>query len=167
MPEPRAVSAAFADTRTLDAASRICSPLKTPICIALILTLFFGLHAIFPLRTAVQIGGDEGFELAKATLCLDGYKLYDQVWNDQPPLHTAIIGSVMALEFKVQRSKFKARPPSPLGPRLVSVFFGAVLIASLFSIARKLNGLFVAVTACPMLICSPGFLGLSASCMLE
>jgi hypothetical protein len=146
--------------------------------ILLVIGFYCLLECLVPLRTAVQIGGDEGFELAKATLCSKGFRLYEQVWNDQPPLHTWLVTKV--IQFSDQPSKsgsgsapstLDARPStptiSPLLPRLVSVFFGAVLIGSLFLMAWKLAGLAVATIACVMLICSPGFLGLSASCMLE
>ena len=56
--------------------------------VAALLSLFAFLQCWLPLNTAIQIGADEGFELAKATLCLKGFKLYSDVWNDQPPLHT-------------------------------------------------------------------------------
>jgi hypothetical protein len=51
---------------------------------AILLAAFFVLESRVPLRTAVQIGADEGFEAAKATLCLHGHRLYSEVWNDQP-----------------------------------------------------------------------------------
>src|SRR5438874_5356127 len=120
----------------------ISSPLaKDAICLVLLLTLYFGLESLLPLRTAVQIGGDEGFELAKATLCLKGYKLYSEVWNDQPPLHTAIITTMLELKLRFQSanskisaetSNDKGQNPnsqtqhSALGPRLLTVGFSAV-----------------------------------------
>src|SRR4029077_2021966 len=68
---------------------------KSVVALALLLTAFLLLQFFLPLRTAVQIGGDEGFELAKATLCLHGHSLYTEVWNDQPPLHTFLITQVL------------------------------------------------------------------------
>jgi hypothetical protein len=41
-----------------------------------------------PLRTALQIGMDEHFQVIKSLLWAKGLSLYGQVWNDQPPLHT-------------------------------------------------------------------------------
>jgi hypothetical protein len=43
------------------------------------------------MREAVQIGADEGFELPKATLVINGHPLYSEVWDDQPPLHTHLV----------------------------------------------------------------------------
>lgn len=62
------------------------------VALALVLLgAFVYLQTLLPLQTAVQIGADEGFELAKATSCLHGNSLYTEVWNDQPPLHTWIV----------------------------------------------------------------------------
>ncbi len=71
-----------------------------------LLSVFVLLQCLLPLRTAVRIGADEGFELAKATLCLNGYKLYTQIWNDQPPLVTFLIARILT-----------NISPSVLGPR--------------------------------------------------
>ena len=109
-----------------------------------------------PLRTAVEIGPDEGFELAKATLCLHGYKLYSQVWNDQPPLHTFLITEAL-----------QHISPSVLVPRLITLCFAALLLVSIFEIARRVNGLVVAALTVGLLIAAPLFLTLSSSCMLE
>ncbi|MCW5555667.1 MAG: hypothetical protein KIS67_26355 [Verrucomicrobiae bacterium] len=66
---------------------------------AVLLGAFFLLQSWIPLRSAVQIGADEGFEVAKATLCLHGHKLYSEVWNDQPPLHTWLITQVLKIQW--------------------------------------------------------------------
>jgi hypothetical protein len=39
---------------------------KPILALSLLLLFFLGLHALLPLGTAIQIGGDESFELAKA-----------------------------------------------------------------------------------------------------
>ncbi len=41
-----------------------------------------------PLATRLELGGDEGYELQKARLVHQGWRLYRDIWNDQPPLHT-------------------------------------------------------------------------------
>ncbi len=45
---------------------------------------------LVPWRSAVMLGADEGFEFTKAYLLSQGVALYDPIWNDQPPLHTAV-----------------------------------------------------------------------------
>ncbi|HYG35021.1 MAG TPA: glycosyltransferase family 39 protein, partial [Clostridia bacterium] len=117
---------------------------------------FVALHCLLPLETALRIGADEDFELAKATLCLKGHKLYSEVWNDQPPLHTFLITQVL-----------KVFPASALGPRLITTGFSLLLLTAVFLICRRISGLAVATVAAVLLMSSPGFLELSASCMLE
>jgi len=158
------------------------------VVVAVLLGAFFVLQSLIPLRTAVQIGADEGFELAKATLCLKGYKLYSEVWNDQPPLHTFLITQVL-----------KYLTPSVLGPRLVSVGFATLLLASVFAMAlhsgvgvspARVDGesisrwrqagravplqqagsalaLWTAALSTVLLMAAPGFLELSSSSMME
>jgi len=133
-----------------------CRRWNTSIALCILLCGFFLLAALMPLRTAVEIGPDEGYELAKATLCLHGYKLYSQVWNDQPPLHTFLLTQVL-----------RHVSSSILAPRLITMCFGALLLVSVFQIARHLNGLPVAALTTGLLVASPGFLTLSSSCMLE
>jgi hypothetical protein len=113
---------------------------KPPVIVTVLLGIFFLIQSRVPLRTAVQIGADEGFELAKAMLCLKGYKLYSDVWCDHPPLHTWLIAQTV----KLQRNAPSLRPSPPvgerenysaLGPRLVSVGFAALLLVSVFVMA--------------------------------
>ena len=117
---------------------------------------FLVIESFVPMGSAVQIGADEGFELAKATLCLKGHHLYTEVWNDQPPLHTFLVTGIL-----------KHISPSVLGPRLLTVGFSVVLLVAVFVIVRQVSGLFVASLTTGMIIASPGFVELSSSCMLE
>ncbi|HSU53316.1 MAG TPA: hypothetical protein VLT36_04585 [Candidatus Dormibacteraeota bacterium] len=146
------------------------------VCLALLLSCFLILVSLLPLGTAIQIGGDEGYELAKATLCLRGFKLYTEIWNDQPPLHTLLNKQLLKLtagggipaageaaEIPVQSQHYERI----LWPRLFTVAFGALLIAALFLTIEKLSAVWTATLACAILIASPGVLGLAASCMLE
>lgn len=128
-------------------------PAVAMVCLLLI---FVFLQCLLPVRTALKIGADEGFELAKATLCLKGYKLYTEVWNDQPPLHTFLISQVM-----------KDFPHSIFGPRLLTSAFTAILLAAVFLASHRLHGLLTAALATALLIASPGFLELSCSVMQE
>src|SRR5439155_6371516 len=64
---------------------------RSLILLIVVLSLFLGLQFFVPLRTAIKIGADEDWELSKATLVLNGYHFYTEVWNDQPLLHTFII----------------------------------------------------------------------------
>jgi hypothetical protein len=123
---------------------------------AILLVAFFLLQSRIPLRTAVQIGADEGFEVAKATLCLHGHRLYSEVWNDQPPLHTWMVTQVL-----------KDLTPSILGPRLVTAAFAGILLVCVFVIVCRACGLLTGALTGALVVASPGFLELSSSCMLE
>ena len=58
--------------------------LSPAVLLGLLLGAFVLLQCFLPLGTAVKIGADEDFELSKATLCLKGYRLFTQIWCDQP-----------------------------------------------------------------------------------
>src|ERR1041384_4538691 len=135
--------------------SKRCDRLSGGILVSLLLA-FVLLQCGLPLRTAIKIGADEDFELAKATLSLKGYHFYTEVWNDQPLLHTFLITQFL-----------KRLSPSVLGPRLVTSAFAILLLTSLFFISLRISGLLVAALATGLLIVSPGFLELSSSCMVE
>ncbi len=94
--------------------------------------------------------------MAKATLCLKGHKLYSEVWNDQPPLHTFLLTQLL-----------KHVSPSILCPRLVTVGAAILLLASTFTIALRAGNIWTATIATGLLIASPAFLELSSSCMVE
>ena len=130
--------------------------LRAGVALVVLLLGFFALHMSLPLADAVVIGSDEGFELAKAMLGLHGQSLYAEAWNDQPPLHTFLVVQVL-----------KHLSPGVLGARLVTVVAAAVLLAGVFSLTYRVCGLGVADLTVVLLMVSPGFLELSASCMLE
>jgi hypothetical protein len=129
---------------------------KVSLVLLCLLGFFVLLHSLLPLRTTIQIGADEGFELAKITLSLKGYKFYTEVWNDQPLLHTFLTTQVYKYLFS-----------SVLGPRLVTSAFAVLLLTSVFFLSLRIGGLLIAVVATTLLIASPGFLELSSSCMVE
>jgi hypothetical protein len=121
-----------------------------------LLALFLFLQSFLPLSTAILIGSDEGFEVAKATLSLKGYKLYTDIWNDQPPLHTFLLTETI-----------RHFSSTMLGPRLMTSGFAMLLLTSVYLLCWRLSGSRVAILATLLLLCSPGFLLLASSCMLE
>ena len=68
---------------------------KAVLALLMLLAGFIVFQGFLPLGIAVQIGADEGFELAKATLLMHGHGLYTEAWNDQPPLHTFLVVQVL------------------------------------------------------------------------
>ena len=87
-----------------------------------------------PLRTGLEFGADEGYELMKAFLVSLGHPLYYEVWNDQPPLHTELLALL-----------FRVFGPSAYVGRLLSVGFAMVLVGSLYKVSsnrsRRVAGL--------------------------
>jgi hypothetical protein len=61
-----------------------------------LVVVLVGLFLMEPMGSAVQIGADEGFELAKALLVKDGFRLYTDIWSDQPPLYTHILAWIIS-----------------------------------------------------------------------
>lgn len=129
---------------------------KVLAALGMVIFIFLLCQALLPLSTAIRIGGDEGFELSKALLCVKGHHLYSEIWNDQPPLHTFLLTQVL-----------KHVSPSILYPRLLTTAFAILLLAALFLLAWRVNGLATAAIATALLVASPGFLSLASSCMLE
>ena len=99
---------------------------QTALTLAILIASFALLQACLPLSTAVKIGADEGFELAKTTLVLHGHRLYTEIWNDQPPLQTVLLVWVL-----------RHVSPSVLGLRLVTVGFAALLLGAVFVLVRR------------------------------
>ena len=111
---------------------------------------------VFPLRTAFRIGADEAFEFTKGRLYGDGHRLYSEVWNDQPPLHTMLLGTL-----------FRWIGPTALAGRLLTVLFTAGLLVSFFALVERREGPGTAWVATLFLFVLPPFLELGLSCMLE
>jgi len=160
----------------------------------LLISFFLVLQSFLPPGTAIKIGADEDFELSKVTLVQKGYKLYTEVWNDQPPLYTFLL-----------RQMTNSDSPKVLGPRLMTVCFSVLFLSSFFLIVFFLSSslsspasktelfphsaeplwparhsdlrtkgncvrgspLITATLATLFLTCSPGFLELSCSVMQE
>jgi 4-amino-4-deoxy-L-arabinose transferase-like glycosyltransferase len=129
---------------------------KSAIVLGILLAGFLLIECLLPLSTTIQIGADEGFELAKAQLWIKGYRLYTDFWNDQPPLHTFLLVET-----------FKHISTSILAARLITVGFSVLLLTSVFILILRISGLVAAAITTGLLIVSPGFVSLSSSCMLE
>src|SRR6266850_888211 len=87
---------------------------------------FLLLQCFLPLASAIKIGPDEDFELSKPTLSLHGYKLYTEIWDDQPPLYTFLITQLL-----------KHVSKSVLVPRLLTVGFSLLLLASFYLLTLR------------------------------
>jgi hypothetical protein len=107
-----------------------------------------------PIREAFQFDTDEGIELVKAVLYRQGYSLYSQIWNDQPPLATVFLAGWLG---QFGQSIYAAR--------LLTLFFAALLLWCFFQILKLALGTRYAAVGCLLLVCSISFLRLSVSVM--
>lgn len=109
-----------------------------------------------PLDTALRFGGDEGYELMKGWLASLGHPQYTKIWNDQPPLHTELLGLL-----------FRLTGPSAYAGRLLTLAFAAVLLGALYQVVRAQSGRAAACLAALLVVSSESFVKLSVSVMLE
>ncbi len=118
---------------------------------ALLLVQIIAFRSFVKLK--LQIGADEGFEFAKLESVVSGNKLYTEIWNDQPPLLTAL-GAELCKIFG----------QSPVWLRLLGTASGVLLLGCLRPL---ISGVVARMLAAVFLLASPGYLELSASFMLE
>jgi 4-amino-4-deoxy-L-arabinose transferase-like glycosyltransferase len=103
-----------------------------------------------------EVGFAEGYEVLKGSLCAQGGRLYGEIWNDQPPLHTWLLSMA-----------FRLSNPSMTAARLVASGFGLLLFVSTFGLARRSGGPLAGWFACLTLLGAPEALRLSLAVMLE
>lgn len=117
--------------------------------------VFFGLALYFmPLEQAFRFDNDEGIELLKAALYSEGFSLYTQIWNDQPPLLTVLLSHWFSLLGK-----------SIFAGRLLILSCSTVLVWSFCQTLRMSLGSRAALLGTLMLVTSYKFLELSVSVM--
>lgn len=109
-----------------------------------------------PIDQIFQFNVDEGMELAKVDLYTHGYQLYQEVWNDQPPLPTVLWAKW--LEISHHHSIKQAR--------LLTIGFSTVLVWSMSQIVRLTVGIVPALMSMIWLTSSFFFIQLSASVMM-
>ena len=118
--------------------------------------LFFGVaQGVVPTHGIFQFNPDEGIELAKVDLYRQGYLLYQQIWNDQPPFPTVLwsfwlekMGSTLATA------------------RLLALLFATVLIWAFGHCIRLTVGVFPAIAGVLLLSSSVHFITLSHAVMM-
>lgn len=82
-----------------------------------------------PWWSAYEFDVDEGFNMAKAVLVANGFRLYTDVWSDQPPLLTWLLAA---------RELFD--PWNIAQARGLILIFSCILLGSLFRIVDRLEG---------------------------
>jgi hypothetical protein len=108
------------------------------------------------IRSAIEIGEDEYFEVTKGLLWSKGYPMYEKVWNDQPPLFTVLMGIL-----------FKCFGADISVARGLAVFFGLLLAAGCLVIVKGRSGWLAGYGAMFSLIVAPRMLEMGVSAMLE
>ena len=120
-----------------------------PVAFVLLMLLFF------PFRYRIEFDTDEGINAIKAMMVLRGYRLYSEIWSDQPPLFTFLL----TVWFRAFGLRLTAA-------RLMVLLFSAGQIALGTSYLRKNWGILAAVSGGLMLVLLPYFLRLSVSIMI-
>ena len=115
----------------------------------------FWLCVLGPWWRVYEFHPDEGVNLMKAALVANGYHLYNQIWNDQPPILTLILAVTHWLF------------PYDVGvARAVVLGFSSLLLWAFFRIVHRSNGELAAWSAVAALGLSTLFLLLSVSVMI-
>lgn len=102
------------------------------------------------------VGHDEKYEFTKASLLYDGHVLYQEIWNDQPPLHSIILNSF-----------FKISSKSIASGRVLAILFGISMLTLFGSIMYERYGAEYCVFGQLLLISSKEGIILFISSMLE
>jgi len=123
----------------------------------LLIPIFFGGFAlsVMPIEQAFQFDTDEGIELIKAVLYSQGFTLYTEIWNEQPPLLTVLLSNWFDLFGK-----------SITAARILTLSFATLLIWSFCQTLRICLGNLPAIIGTLLLSLSCSFLRLSVSVML-
>src|SRR5262249_22230648 len=89
----------------------------------------FWLCVLGPWWGGYELNINEGINLIKAALVANGYYLYDQIWNDQPPGFTVILAAAHWLF------------PFNVGiARAINVAFSCLLLWAFFRVVRRSAG---------------------------
>ncbi len=132
------------------------SKVRLPLVLGLTLLAVLAMWSARAARSAVQIGQDEHYEVVKAQLWAQGYSLYDRVWDDQPPLYTALLGVC-----------FRCLGTSIVVARAVAAAFGLLLLTGCWALVGRRFCPLAAFLATVCLVVAPQVFELSVSAMLE
>ncbi|MEL6224614.1 MAG: glycosyltransferase family 39 protein [Cyanobacteria bacterium J06627_8] len=114
-----------------------------------------GVLLIMPLWTQFEFDTDEGFNVMKAVLVENGYTLYRDIWNDQPPLFTLLLSVI-----------FRLFGSSIFAARFTVLLFSGLLIYCFHRLVRLSIGIIPAIASSILLVSSYEFVRLSSSVMI-
>lgn len=126
-------------------------PLHLIIPLLFILLVFL----VIPVEQIFDFDNDEGINVIKAVLYAQGFSLYQDIWNDQPPLFTILLTWWWQL---VGQSIFTAR--------CLVLLFSTLLVWSFYQILRLSLGILGAVAGTAILITLHYYMQLSVSVMI-
>lgn len=110
---------------------------------------------IAPWWNVYELNRDEGVNLQKANLLSQGYSLYSEIWSDQPPFLTIVLGLVNWVF-----------PYSVTAGRVTVLIFALILVVALYMAVRNASGRLAGWLSVILLMSSPMFLTLSVSVMI-
>ncbi len=119
-----------------------------------IFLLIVGLNIIY-LFDCFKFDTDEGFNLMKAFLVNNDYRLYQEIWNDQPPILTHLL----AFSFRVFE-------PNIEFSRTIILLFSTFILWQTWLILYRLGGSIHAWIGSLLLLISPNYLRLSVGVMV-
>jgi len=114
------------------------------------------LYSILPLGTAVQLSSDEGGELMKASLVHRGFTLYQNIWDDQPPLFTLLINQAFSFGGMSIRSA-----------RTMMAVYSILFFILYYTLVKRDKVPVAAIFACWFLVSSPLILVISVAVIQE
>ena len=120
-----------------------------------LMAIFFIVLTSLIVYTNLSIGVDEGYNLIKATLMLDGYSLYRDIWSDQPPVYTFILKVMFALFGK-----------HAYVARFVTLIFSINLVFCIWYSIYLILDKKAAKLSFIMLLCLPTYIVLSVAIMI-
>ncbi len=125
-----------------------------------LITIFFYVSFIVairfhPITQTFELDSDEGLNLIKVLLYSQGFSLYTQIWNDQPPLFTVVLSLWFSLVGQ-----------SIIAARLLILIFSALLMWCFYQIIRRELGRIPALVATILLLTSWLFIRISISVMI-
>jgi len=121
----------------------------------LLIPVVFVVCLLIPRLWVFVIHGDEGYNLIKAALTLQGFPLYERTWSDQPPLLSYLLGAV-----------FSISGSSVIVGRILAIAVASLLVWALGRLVWQERGVMASIFSSLFLILSPYFFTLSSSVLV-
>ncbi len=118
--------------------------------ILVVIVIFF-----FPYRAQFEFSSDEGVNLMKSMLMDNGYRLYGQIWSDQPPVFSYLLAGVMRI------AGYNVAPA-----RALVLLFACLLLWAAIQFMRLTWGNGAAVVTALLIFFLPRFFFLSFAVMI-